>query len=170
MKTKEAVAAFEQVREIPYKLPLTVQEVKYNCTGKCQKLKNMLEDLGYDVRYRVCAFSWSDLPLPKNVLSQLDDVNSTHVYLEVNVDGVWVNVDPSWDSNLGNVLTTCNWDGKHSTKIAVPIKEYYDEAESKKIMNGITYDVIQKSIDENKEFFQEFNKWLETIRGKNVIV
>jgi len=55
------INAFEQIRDIPYRIPMSLDEVDYCCSGKALLLKNKLESLGFQVRYRVCRFRWSEM-------------------------------------------------------------------------------------------------------------
>lgn len=124
-----------------------------------------MEQDGLVVRYRVCSFRWSDLGVPKNILEMQKDDLATHVYLEVKIDGVWIKVDPTWDSRLKNIFPIAKWDGKTSTILAVDPIDVYSVDESEEIMGRCT----PKTSDNNRryqanDFDVAFNKWLEENR------
>lgn len=108
----ELLATFGRVRDIPYAIPLSPSEPDRCCSGKAKSLKAWLDMRGYDSRYRVCEFRWSDIGLPPEVLAVPHADDSTHVYVEVLVDGRWTILDPTWDSGLASVLPVTEWDGR----------------------------------------------------------
>ena len=132
------IHSFENIRDIPYSIPLSIGAVDNCCSGKMKRLKAVLENAGYTTKYRICSFRWSDMDLPEKVTSVRHADNSTHVYLEVLVDGEWINVDPTWDPGIAAILATAHWDGKNSTSIAVKALSLFSDGESRKIMEGGT--------------------------------
>ncbi|NTU66844.1 MAG: hypothetical protein HGB08_02860 [Candidatus Moranbacteria bacterium] len=163
MKNK-LVNAFNQVRDIPYKIPVSLGENDCCCSGKHMLLKKAFENLGYECRYRVCSFRWSDLKLPKGVCEAQHDDNSTHVYLEMKIDGEWKNIDATWDSGLSGVFHVNEWDGENDTEIAVPIMDLLSDEKSHEIMTNENIEVIRDDLKKNGEFYKAFNKWLEECR------
>ena len=57
----DIVSLFNSVRDIPYRIPLDPEEEDRCCSGKHEKLFNLLKKEGFKVRYRVCVFLWSSL-------------------------------------------------------------------------------------------------------------
>lgn len=55
---------FYFVRDIPYKILISIKETDYCCSGKHEILFELLKSLGLKVRHRVCMFLWSSLNLP----------------------------------------------------------------------------------------------------------
>lgn len=62
------ISTFNQIRDVPYRIPLSTKEPDACCSGKAKLLKEALEK-EYKVRYRVVDFLWSELGLPKELLS-----------------------------------------------------------------------------------------------------
>ena len=120
-----SVEYFNQVRDIPYSIPIHQNNQDNCCNGKVRKLKNLVEREGYKTRYRVCTFRWSDLNIPKEILELQKEDLATHVYLEVLVGENWIKVDPTWDSGLKNIFSIAEWDGKTDTLLAVSPIEIY---------------------------------------------
>ncbi|MFH1142547.1 MAG: hypothetical protein ABIH67_04330 [Candidatus Uhrbacteria bacterium] len=159
---------FNQIRDIPYRIPVDSNEEDCCCNGKAKQLKKLLEQEGLEVRYRVCEFHWSDLGLPEEIKKQIAENLATHVYLEVLINDKWVVVDPTWDKGLEQVLPVNDWDGIGDTKIAVPVIKTYDLGASEKIMTCEAPGPGTVSENKNTDFEITFNKWLQAEReGKN---
>lgn len=166
MNKKLAIEKFEQVRDIPYRIPLSASERDDCCSGKHILLLEGLTTLGYNCRYRVCTFKWSDLDLPRELLDIPHENSSTHVYLEVLIKGEWKVVDATWDSPLSKILTVNTWDGETDTQIAVPAIDIYSVEKSNEIM--ATDDNDEDDLRKNGKFYQGFNEWLESYRVHKV--
>ncbi len=161
------IKIFEEVRDIPYRIPLSASEKNVSCSGKAKKLKVLLEQEGYPARYRVCEFRWSDvqnIPTDVHALPHADD--STHVYVEVLIDGIWVKVDPTWDRMLATIFPVAVWDGRHDTRIAVKPIVVYGIEESRQIMEDESADAIEKDLAINSEFYRALNDWLLRVRSQ----
>jgi len=158
------VKIFESVRDIPYKIPLSYEEEDNCCSGKSDKLFDLLVKEGYKVRYRVCLFLWEDLSLPEEVRKISHDKDCTHTYLEIYLKGGWKILDSAWDIGLKDIFEVNNWDGKSGTKIALdPIKIFSPE-KSLSIVKDQTKKVIDDDLSRNKKFYKKFNEWLDRIR------
>lgn len=160
----KAVELFEQIRDIPYMIPLSASQEDNCCSGKAARLKRVLEEIGYETRYRVCDFQWSNLPLPEALLHIPHESNSTHVYLEVKIDETWIDVDPTWDPGLKHVFPIATWDGRTGTKIAVKPLRLYSHGESRRIMEEPDPIQTEKDLEKNGVFYKKFNEWLESQR------
>ncbi len=141
-----------------------------SCTGKNGQLKKALEAMGIEVRWRVCAFKWSDIPLPKEVADVPHGDNCTHAYLEVLVAGEWKKVDATWDKPLRGILPVSDWDGISDTAVAVPCLELYSLEDSAKVIADEVPEVIAADLVVNGKFYEAFNNWLETERLNGVKV
>ncbi len=157
---------FNQVRDIPYRIPLTSKETDKSCTGKHKQLKSLLEKEGLQVRWRVCSFKWSDINLPVEVSGKAHEDASTHAYLEVLNEKDWINVDATWDNSLSMILPVSEWDGKSNTSIAVSCLKLFSIKESAAIIADENVEVINKDLALNGEFYAAFNEWLENERRK----
>ena len=155
---------FNQIRDIPYRIPLSLQESDHCCSGKSIQLKALLEKEELEVRFRVCEFNWSDVKLPLRVIQVPHDNTSTHSYLEVLIDGKWKNVDPTWDRGLQSIFPIAEWDGVHDTIIAVTPTSTYDLEKSREIMEHSSNEAIEDDLKKNGEFYKTFNLWLEEAR------
>ena len=161
------VEEFKKVRDIPYKIPLSSAERDDCCSGKADRLFRVFRENGYEVRYCVCTFKWSDLSLPSKLTQIPHDDECTHTYLEVKIDNRWIAVDASWDERLGDIFDINDWDGRSDTKIAVPIRECFSpELSAEYVQSSTTIEAIEEDLRKNGEFYQAFNRWLKEQRKK----
>jgi len=158
------IEIFNKIRDIPYRIPLKWGEEDNCCSGKSEKLFDLLTKEGYEVRYRVCIFLWESINLPEELQKIPHDKDCTHTFLEIKIDGEWKVLDSSWDKGLKNIFHVNEWDGKSDTQTAVkPIKILSPE-KSLEIVNEQDEEVITKDLEINGEFYKAFNEWLEKNR------
>ena|SRR3989338_3411101 len=156
---------FTQTRDIPYRIPLSSKEEDTCCSGKCIRMFKALKEDKFDLRYRVCSFSWGSLHLPTEILAVPHEDMSTHVYLEVKINNIWINVDPTWDIGLRNILPVNDWDGTSNTQIAVPQIELFDLEKSARIMAETDSQIIEDDLAKNGQFYRALNGYFEKIRA-----
>ena len=168
-KRMNIIEEFKKVRDIPYRIPLSPQEPDNFCSGKSERLFKIFEEVGYEVRYIVCTFHWSDMRLPAKVQEIAHEDKCTHSYLEVKIGDEWIKVDATWDKELKSVFNVNDWNGKSHTKVAVPVKECFSSEESAEIMQkGTTEEATKEDRQKNGEFYKAFNDWLAEIRIKSL--
>lgn len=160
----DIINQFERIRDLPYRIPLENGEKDTCCAGKAILLKKVLEEAGYEARYRVCTFNWNELNLPKALKYMKHDKISEHVFLELKIWVEWIDIDPTWDKWLYPTFEINERDGKTSTLIAVPLIELYDAELSEKIMTES--DVHNNDRERNYDFYLVLNKWMEGLRWK----
>lgn len=154
---------FRMVRDIYYHIPINSEEVDHTCLGKHILLKRCLEGIGMKVRPRICEFSWSDMPLPSELII-IPHEDAYHVYLEGQIHGEWHTIDATWDKSLDGILQVNNWNGKSSTSIAVPQRKIYSSKESLEIFHE--EENIEEDLRINGDFYKSFNSWLDDARLK----
>jgi hypothetical protein len=160
----DLISTFNSIRDIPYWIPLKWGEEDNCCSGKHEKLFNLLTKNGYNVRYRVCVFLWSSLNLPPELTNIPHDDDCTHTYLEIKIDRNWKVLDATWDNKLKGLFHVNEWDGKSDTEIAMkPIKTFTLQ-KSLRIVNNQNEEVINKDLQINREFYKAFNNWLDKNR------
>lgn len=161
------IELFNSIRDIPYKIPLSLKDKCVDCDKKHQKLSLLLSDAGLKVRFRVCIFLWSDLAIPKHILAIPHREQCEHLYLEALVEGHWIVLDATWDIGLQKILPVNIWDGKSNTELAVKPVQIYEVGEHIRLSHTETNENFVKDIEESGKFYDEFNKWLETERIKS---
>jgi hypothetical protein len=162
----DLISLFNSIRDIPYKIPLKWGEQDYCCSGKHIRLLSALLRNGYQARYRVCVFFWSDLNLPKDLEKVSHDDDSTHVWVELFLNNKWVTVDATWDEGLKEIFTVNDWDGKSNTVIAVKPRKIFSPEKSAEIMADQNKEVIDRDLEKNGKFYEAFNNWLAEVRNK----
>jgi hypothetical protein len=170
----DGVGYFTFVRDIPFRMPLSVGDPYYTCDSKHVILKTLLSSLGLKVRYALCRFSWNSLDMPES-LKQIPHEDVTHVYLEVynKEQATWMTVDATCDKGLASKLPVSEWDGRSDTIIAVKPIENLKPIENQE---GFDKWLDLPSIDTwlslpldspskvNGQFYKALNKWVESIR------
>jgi hypothetical protein len=171
----DAVEYFEFVRDIPFRLPVSVGDPNHTCISKAVVLKPLLSSVGLKARYALCRFSWNSLNIPPS-LKAIPHEDVTHVYLEVYSEdhARWIVVDPTWDKGLSSKLPVSEWDGKNDTAIAVKPTEHLNPIENQgEFEKFIDMPGIQKWLElprnspskVNGQFYQALNQWVESVRA-----
>jgi hypothetical protein len=167
MDLEQIKILFETERDIPYRIPLSISETNNCCAGKHVRLKQKLESLGIPFRWRICWFRWSDLPIPKDILNLPHTDESTHLYLELFIDGTWLTLDASWDKGLAAILPVSIWSEPFKgTPIAVPAYQTLSPEESETYMNSLADEEAEEDLQKNGLFFQALNTYLNEIRQR----
>ncbi|MCK5629946.1 MAG: hypothetical protein KAI26_04985 [Nanoarchaeota archaeon] len=160
----DLISSFNSIRDIPYRIALKWGEEDNCCSGKHEKLFNLLTKQGYKVRYRVCVFLWSSLNLPQELEKIPHDDDCTHTYLEIYLDDTWKILDATWDSGLKNIFQINEWDGKSDTEIALEPIETFTPERSLEIVKNQNESLIKKDLKINGKFYKAFNGWLDENR------
>ncbi|GIW40193.1 MAG: hypothetical protein KatS3mg076_0770 [Candidatus Binatia bacterium] len=129
------IVLFEKVRDIPYGYPASrdpetvLREGKGSCSGKHALLGDLFRLLGLRVRHALCRHRFNDspLPFPESMQEMLrrDEIVDIHDYLQVQIDGSWVDVDATWSSDLREYGFPVNeaWDGFRSMPLSVVVDD-----------------------------------------------
>lgn len=163
---KELTAAFYRIREIPYRIPLSLTEPDQCCSGKTKQLFAVCESLWIPCRYRVVEFLWSDSGLPNEVSEISHDDLCTHVFLEILLWNEWYYADPTRDSWLRSVFQISERDWVSSTYFAVKPIRFYDLQTSHEIMMwDSTEQEIIDDLEKHRPFYKSLNLWFEEVRN-----
>jgi hypothetical protein len=164
------VTIFNTIRNIPYKLRTSADDVDASCVTKHEQLNTLLANEGYAVRNRIALYEWEKLPIPKNILVLPHTKTWAHQYSEIFLDSEWTTIDATWDLKLKEVFTINYWDGVTSTSLAVDPKFILSPEESEKwITTTISEENINGSISSHYDFVIAFNEWLASIRKKSAL-
>jgi hypothetical protein len=162
------VETFRKIRDIPYSIPLSYGAEDRCCSGKHKQLLAMLEKEGYQLRWRICTFKWSNMKLPEELVAIPHQDDSSHAYLEIKIGEEWKKIDATWDKPLGRILPVNEWDRVSNTPIAVPFITTYSPEESLALITNETKEMIETDLANNGAFYKEFNEWLQQEREKQL--
>ncbi|MEO8603737.1 MAG: transglutaminase domain-containing protein [bacterium] len=130
------VACFARVRDLPYRYPssrdplVVLGDRAGSCSGKHYLLGELYRRLGLPVRNMICSHRFNDspLPFPEHMQALLDrnEVMDWHDYLQVNVNGSWIDIDATWPLGLRDFGLPANddWDGTSSMSLSVVPDEH----------------------------------------------
>lgn len=168
-KIEERIKLFRIVRDIPYYIS-TGNEQDYSCATKPFILDVLLKSLGMQVKHVLCTFEWEKQDLPQELLEIPHDSKETHEYLLVFIPekNRWVKVDPTWDSRIQYpAFSISEWDGLSDTPVAVTVEHTWSPEESEKLIaeeEDMSDEERKKYLERNGNFFNAFNRWLESQR------
>jgi hypothetical protein len=162
----DIINIFKSIRDIPYKIPLTLTDKSIDCDKKHRELYRLLKKEGIKARFRICVFLWSDLNIPKYILDIPHTDRCEHLYLEAFLNEQWIILDATWDIGLKNILNVNFWDGKSNTDIAVKPIEILEPQKNTKLIHCQTRENFEKDIKDSGKFYKELNNWLEKERVK----
>jgi 8-oxo-dGTP diphosphatase len=160
------------IRDIPYRIPLAMQEEDHCCTGKHRRAKKVLESHGYSTRFRLGEFLWSGMSLPADLQRLPHEDLCQHAFLEFKQgNDEWSVLDITWDQPLLSVLPITSWDGTSSTQLAVPIYRWLSPEESERVMS-LEGEALRRATEEdlqkNGMFYAALNAYLEGVRERRL--
>lgn len=162
-----SIKIFNEIRDIPFRIPMSATESLFDCAGKSILLRKKLEDLGIKARLAVCFFYWNDLNLPKDIKEIPHDRDCTHTFVEAFINEKWVKLDPSWDSALSKIFDIANFDGENSTDLAVRAIGFFDPEISALMIKKQTENYLEfvaSDLARNEQFYEAVNNYLEAVR------
>ncbi len=167
------VALFERVRDIPYCYPASrepdevLRQGRGSCSGKHYLLGELYRRLGLRVRHMICThrFNESPLPFPEEMQEMLrkDEIVDVHDYLQIEVDGVWADIDATWEKGLREFgfPVVDEWDGRSSMVLSVVAEEHAvvdgEPGRAKEEMLA-TLSPRQRAL--RKRFLEALNGWM----------
>jgi hypothetical protein len=166
---KNIIKIFNQVQKIPYKV-CKFEPEKIDCglkEGDCRHkstlLYNLLKKDVFEVKKIKVIFDWKDLPIPKEILSKLNESSTIwdHDAVALKQGRKWLKLDCTWDPALtkANFPVTKKWDGVSDTLQVTEGKlEFYDTE------NYIKDSRIHIVKEEAYAFAEALNKWMEGLR------
>ena len=98
------IKKINEIRDIPYKIPLSIHEKSQNCCGKHIELKKYFEKHWLEVRYRVCSFLWSSIHLPEKVKNDWKEAGNRNIELSKE----WERQNASILLNIKNIVSERN--------------------------------------------------------------
>ena len=173
------VVVFERVRDIPYSYPasrdpLTVlQQRRGSCSGKHYLLGEMFRMLSLPVRHMICTHHFNESPLPfpppMQEILRKNEIVDLHDYLQIGVNGGWVDVDATWERGLREFGFPVNeeWDGASPMILSVvpedlAIAERAPERLKEELLSKLT--PRQRAL--RKQFLEALSSWIDELTAE----
>lgn len=173
------ISVFERVRDIPYQYPSSRQprEVlragRGSCSGKHYLLGELFRALGLGVRNMICShrFNESPLPFPEEMQSLLlkNEIVDLHDFLQVSVDGQWIEVDATWECGLREFgfPVTDEWDGRSSMLLTVsPDEQSAVQGDPAKAKEEMLSKLTPRQRALRKQFLEALAKWVDELSAE----
>ncbi len=172
-KISKRISIFEYVRDFLYQInwantPEKLLEMKaWYCASKHRLLQTVYNKLWYETKLCFIPFSFDMVYLP-DFLKDWWYANKKwyHVFLKINIDWKWVNIDATFNSQLKDLyVVNDNWDWSSSQKIICDYDKVYipsalkEEGEIKKSLAD-----SNEMTDWDYEWIKKFNDWIKKIK------
>jgi hypothetical protein len=173
------IALYEHVRDIPYVYPASRDPVEVlrrrqgSCSGKHYLLGELLRMAGLKVRNMICRhrFNESPLPFPDQMQAILlkNEIVDLHDYLQVQIDGEWVEVDATWELPLRDYgfPVTEPWDGKRAMLLSVVVdEEFVTEGDPARKKEEMLSKLSPRQRTLRKQFLELLSSWLQELTAE----
>lgn len=176
---RSRIALFEHVRDIPYYYPSTrdpsevLESGRGSCSGKHYLLGEMFRLLGLEVRHMICTHRFNESPIvfpgPMQEMLRRNEIIDMHDFLQIAVDGGWVDVDATWPIGLREFGFPVNeqWDGKRAMLLSVvpedlAVAERDPEAAKEELLSKLP--PRQRAL--RKQFLTALSDWVEELSAE----
>jgi transglutaminase-like putative cysteine protease len=173
------VALFERVRDLPFRYPSPrdAREVLRlgagSCSGKHSLLGALFAHAGLSVRHMLCTHRFNDSPMafPEHMhgVLQKNEILDVHDYLQVCVDGEWLDVDATWPLALKDfgVPATEDWDGKTSMVLSVASDEHEElDGDAAKAKEERLSKLTPRQRMLRKQFLEALSQWADELQAE----
>jgi hypothetical protein len=173
------IALFEHVREIPYVYPASrdpvevLREWRGSCSGKHYLLGELFRLLDLPVRHMICTHRFNESPLvfppPMQQMLEKNQIVDLHDYLQIEVDGVWIDVDATWERGLREFGFPVNedWDGCHPMLLSVvPEDVSVAERDPERLKEELLSKLTPRQRMLRKQFLDALNGWVQDLAGE----
>jgi len=173
------IRLFERVRDLPFRYPASrdPREVLAQGGGSCSGKHNLLGELyrhaGLPVRHMLCThrFNESQMAFPDamNGLLQKNEIVDVHDYLQVQVDGEWLDVDATWPASLHDfgVPATEEWDGRSSMVLSVVPDEHEEiDSDPAKAKEERLSKLTPRQRMLRKQFLEALSQWVGDLQAE----
>lgn len=170
------VALFERVRDVPYQYPASREPAdvlragRGSCSGKHYLLGELFRMLGLQVRHMMCThrFNESPLPFPEAMqgLLRRNEIIDVHDYLQIAIDGEWIDIDCTWECGLREFgfPVAVDWDGQSSMLLTVVADEHHEvEGDPSKMKDEMLARLTPRQRALRKQFLEALAAWVDEL-------
>lgn len=166
------IRIFEHVRDIPYAYPASRDPVEVlttgrgSCSGKHRLLGELFDLLGLRSRHVICRhrFNESPIPFPEEMQAKLrkNEIFDLHDFLQIEVDGDWVDVDATWAQGLRDFGFPVNedWDGQSPMLLSVVPEDQQVVQDSERVKEEMLSRLTPRQRSLRLEFLKELSAWV----------
>jgi transglutaminase-like putative cysteine protease len=179
--TSARIALFEHVRDLPYEYPASrdpgdvLRRKRGSCSGKHYLLGELFRRLGLPVRHMICTHRFNDSPIPfpdeMQALLGKNEIVDLHDYLQVSIDGAWVDVDATWELALRDYgfPVTDEWDGRSSMVLTVyPDEQVEVDGDPAKVKEEMLSTLTPRQRTLRKQFLEALARWVQELSSESV--
>jgi hypothetical protein len=173
------IVLFERVRDIAYAYPTSrdpvevLQASRGSCSGKHYLLGALYRELNLPVRHMLCTHRFNESPIafPEDMQAMLrkNEIVDLHDYLQVEIDGTWVDVDATWQVELRAFGFPVNedWDGKTPMALSVvPDELTHVESDPERQKEGMLAKLTPRQRTLRKQFLGALNGWIQELTAE----
>ena len=173
------IALFERVRDLPYQYPASrnpvdvLQRPGGSCSGKHYLLGELFRRQGLAVRHMLCThrFNESPVPFPDRMqdLLRKNEIVDVHDYLQINLDGTWIDVDATWPLALRDfgLPATDDWDGQSSMMLTVvPEEQAPTSGDPAKAKEERLSKLTPRQRTLRKQFLEALGQWVAELQAE----
>ena len=173
------IALFERVRDLAYQYPASrdpkevLQRGGGSCSGKHYLLGELFRRQGLPVRHMLCTHRFNDSPLPfpghMQDLLRKNEILDVHDYLQISVDGEWIDVDATWPLALRDfgLPATDDWDGKSPMVLSViPDEQVEVQGNPAKTKEEQLSKLTPRQRTLRKQFLEALSQWVGELQAE----
>jgi Transglutaminase-like superfamily len=173
------VSLFEHVRDIPYRYPASrdpaevLRQRAGSCSGKHYLLGDLYRLQGLKVRNMICRHRFNESPLPFPAAMQAllvkNEIVDLHDYLQVQIDGEWVEIDATWELALRDFgfPVTDDWDGRRPMLLSVVVdEEFVVEADPARRKEEMLSKLTPRQRQLRKQFLESLASWVQDLTAE----
>lgn len=176
---RSRITLFEHVRDIPYYYPSSrdpnevLERGRGSCSGKHYLLGELYRLLGLEVRHMICTHRFNESPIvfpgPMQEMLRKNEIVDLHDYLQIALDGEWVDIDATWERGLREFGFPVNedWDGKSGMLLSVvpedfTIAERDPETRKEELLSKLP--PRQRTL--RKHFLEALSNWVQELSAE----
>lgn len=173
---RSRITLFEKVRDIAYAYPTSrdplevLQNSRGSCSGKHYLLGEFYRLLTVPTRHMICTHRFNESPIafPEQMQEMLrkNEIVDLHDYLQIEVDGAWVDVDATWEAGLRAFGFPVNedWDGKAPMALSVvPEDHTLVERDPERQKEAMLAKLTPRQRTLRKQFLEALNGWVQEL-------
>ncbi len=176
---KARIILFERVRDMGYVYPASrdpldvLNRAQGSCSGKHYLLAEMFSCLGLKVRHMICTHRFNESPIafPDHMqgLLRKNEIVDLHDYLQLAIDGSWVDIDATWEYGLRDYGFPVNedWDGQSSMLLSVTSEEpQIAEHNPEKVKEELLSHLSPRQRLLRKQFLEALSTWVQELTAE----